>query len=472
MRHQAPIVTTVLVCLALPLAIAPPAQARTYTLPQLIELVRKSNPGLAASAQATARVEAQLSEANRSWLPSGEVLSVLAPVPEIRCEPSIENCTATSIKDLNDISETIKFRGVFTRTEFRLVQPLFTFGKLSAGRQAAREGVSASRKREDGVAAELALNVTRAYYGLKLARAVLETLDEGKGRLSEAQAQIDKDLAAGTGSVTQTDRLRLGTVQAEVEIRLLEAQKGADEAKGGLRALIGPDGPEDIEIDDQPLEPVNVPERPLAHYEEQARLSRPEVRALDHLVASKNALADLERRKQYPDLVLLGSATLAYASSIDDPKNAFFNDPFNSRGAAVAAALRLPLDLGVRNARAAQLRADAEETVLRRREALGGIAFEIERAHASVREATKRLAAVRIGERKARAWITAVAHNFATGLAEAKDFADALVASFQFRIRALQAIFDLNMAAAALSRATGSEVAVAAPPPPGSDPQK
>jgi multidrug efflux system outer membrane protein len=440
MRHQAPILTTVLVCLALPLAIAPPAQARTYTLPQLIELVRKSNPGLAASAQATARVEAQLSEANRSWLPSGEVLSVLAPVPEIRCEPSIENCTATSIKDLNDISETIKFRGVFTRTEFRLVQPLFTFGKLSAGRQAAREGVSASRKREDGVAAELALNVTRAYYGLKLARAVLETLDEGKGRLSEAQAQIDKDLAAGTGSVTQTDRLRLGTVQAEVEIRLLEAQ--------------------------------NVPERPLAHYEEQARLSRPEVRALDHLVASKNALADLERRKQYPDLVLLGSATLAYASSIDDPKNAFFNDPFNSRGAAVAAALRLPLDLGVRNARAAQLRADAEETVLRRREALGGIAFEIERAHASVREATKRLAAVRIGERKARAWITAVAHNFATGLAEAKDFADALVASFQFRIRALQAIFDLNMAAAALSRATGSEVAVAAPPPPGSDPQK
>jgi outer membrane protein TolC len=466
---QAPTLAGVSLCLAL-VSAAPAALARTYTLPQLIELVRKSNPGLAASAQATARVEAQLAEANRSWLPTGELLSVLAPVPEIRCEPNTITCTTTSIKDLNDVSETLKFRGIFTRTELRLVQPLFTFGKLTAGRQAAQEGVSASRQREDGVAAELALNVSRAYYGLKLARAVLETLNEGKGRLSEAQAQIEKDLSAGTGSVTQTDKLRLGTVQAEVEIRLLEAQKGADEARGGLRALMGPDAPGDIDVDDQALEPVNVPERPLAHYEEQARLSRPEVRALDHLVASKRALADLERRKQYPDLVLLGSATLAYASSIDDPRNAFFNDPFNSRGAALAAAVRMPLDLGVRNARAAQLRADAEETVLRRREALGGIAFEIERAHASLREATKRLAVVRAGEKKARAWITAVANNFATGLAEAKDFADALVASFQFRIRALQAIFDLNMAAASLSRATGAEVAL--PPAPASDTQK
>jgi outer membrane protein, multidrug efflux system len=434
-------------------------------LPELIDLVRKNNPGLAAGARATARVEAQLAEANWSWLPSGEMLSLLAPVPEIRCVPDVDTCSSTTLKDINDLSEALKFRGVFTRTEFRLVQPLFTFGKLSAGRQAAQEGVSASRRREDGVAAELALNVKRAYYGLKLARAVLETLSEGQERLQDAENQIEKELEEGTGNVTQTDRLRMRTVRAEVELRVLEAQKGADEARGGLRALIGPDAPAQIEVDDEPLEPVQVPDRPLAHYEEQARLARPEVRALDHLVAAKRALADLERRKLYPDLVLLGNATLAYASSIDDPQNAFYNDPFNSRGAGVAAALRLPLDLGVRSARAAQLRADAEETMHRRREALGGIGFEVERAHASLREATKRLATVRSGEKAAKAWITAVSANFATGLAETKDFADALVASFQFRIRALQAIFDVNLAAASLARATGTEVILAVPVP-------
>ena len=55
----------------------------------------------------------------------------------------------------------------------------------------------------------------------------------------------------------------------------------------------------------------------------------------------------------------------------------------------------MPLDLGVKNARAAQLQAQAAETVLRRREALGGILFEVQRAYGELVEATQRLEVVR-----------------------------------------------------------------------------
>ena len=468
---------------------SPPAQARPYTLPELIALARKVNPGLAANAQATARVEAQLSEANRSWMPTGEFISLLAPVPDVRCQPlpitpdgmSLVNpitrqpadpeqyCIHTNISEAN--TRFSGFSGVFTRTELKLVQPLYTFGKISAGRAAARQGVEASKSREVGLAAEVELNVKKAYYGWKAAREALETLNEGNERLDEAQKHIDSELAKGTGNVTQTDKLRMRTVRAELDIRLLEAQKAVDEARAGLRALIGPEAPAEMEVDDEPLEPVDVPQRPLVHYEEQARLNRPEVRALDNLVGSKQALADLERRKQYPDLVLIGSASYAYSNSIDNPRNAFLNDPFNTGSPSVsgALALRLPIDIGVRNARAAQIRADAEESVQRRREALGGIGYEVQRAYAGLNEATRRLAAVRSGERAAKAWVTAVSANFATGLAETRDFADALVQSFQFRIRALQTIFDLNVAAATLERATGAQVVVTRSPGPAAD---
>jgi outer membrane protein, multidrug efflux system len=445
----------------------PPALARAYTLAELLELARKGNPGLAAGAQATARVEAQLLEAERSWMPSGEVLGLLAPAPEIRCVASLPNPGGIDDKTWRErnCSETrpteasINLRGVFTRTELRLVQPLFTFGKIAAGRLAATEGVAASRNREAGLAADLDFNVKRAYWGFKLARSVIDTLVEGRGYLDDAEKRVDEQLKEGTGTATQTDRLRLRTVRAEVDVRMLEAERMADLARSGLRALIGSAAPADMDVDPEPLEPLEIPTRPLGHYEEQARLSRPEVRALDHFVASKRALADLERRKQYPDLVLLGTATYGYASSIDNPRNAFANDPFNIASAGLAAALRVPLDLGVRNARAAGLQAEAEEAALRRREALGGIAFEVQRAFGELTEAQKRLGAVSRGERAAKAWINAVAQNFATGLAEVKDFADALLAFFQFRVRALQASHDLNLAAAALSRATGAEVA-------------
>ena len=177
---------------------APAAQGKAYTLPELIELARKSNPGLAASAQATAKVEAQLLEAGRTWMPTGEFITMVAPVPDVRCQPFplapdgsplIDPVRRTPVDPVRycihtNVSETsTSFSGVFTRTELRLVQPLFTFGKIAAGRQAAMRGLEASKAREVGQAADVELNVKKAYYGLKAARAALETLNEGLERV-------------------------------------------------------------------------------------------------------------------------------------------------------------------------------------------------------------------------------------------------------------------------------------------------
>jgi outer membrane protein TolC len=437
---------------------AGPAAARPYKLDELLALARKSSPGMAASALQTAQVEAQLSEAKRSWMPTGELLSLLAPVPEIRCldlegKADRLNCISTNISEAS-----LNLKGVFTRTEVKLVQPVFTFGKISAGIEAAKAGIAASRSREAGVAADLELNVRKAYWGAKLAREILETVKDGMSYLDQAKSQVEKNLSSGTGNSTVVDRHRLDTIRADVDGRVLEAEKLLATALGGLRALIGPEAPADLDVDADPLEAPNVPQRPLSQYEEQARLSRPEVQALNYLVTSKRALAALERRKQYPDLVLIGTATYAYASSIDNPHNAFYSDPFNTASAGLAAALRVPLDLGVRNAHSAKAQAEADEAFQRRREALGGIAFEVDRAHADLVEAQKRLEVMQRGEKSGKRWITTVAQNFSAGLAETKDFSDALMAFFQFRVKVLQAIFDVNLAAANLARAVGGPV--------------
>ena len=60
-----------------------------------------------------------------------------------------------------------------------LVQPVYTFGKISAGVTAAESGIAASRSREQGQAAELELNVRRAYWGMKLAREILDAIKDG-----------------------------------------------------------------------------------------------------------------------------------------------------------------------------------------------------------------------------------------------------------------------------------------------------
>lgn len=461
---------TRLLVLLVALLLPATASAKAFTLDELLDLARKGNPGLAAGAQATAVIEAQLLEAKRSRYPAGELSSLLAPTMEIRCQDETgfsdddqdtreNNCVRTGFTyTTSSWADSItKIRGVFSRTELKLVQPIYTFGKISAGMAAAESGVKASQSRQFGMVADLELNVRKAYWGAKLAREILATLNEGLDYIDQAQKRIDEELKEGTGEVSVTDRLRLRTMRAEIDARVLEARRGADVARSGLRALIGPNAPDDLEIDEEALEALTVPERTLAQYEEGSLSLRPEVRALEHMVKAKRALADVEERKQYPDIVLIGTATYAYANAIDAPKNAYANNPFNAAGAAIAAGFRMPLDLG-RSAHAIKLRAEAEEAEQKRQEALSGIAFEVRKAHTELSEAAERIKVVQKGEKAGRQWISAVAQKVAVGLSEARDLSDALLAFFQARVRYLQSIHDYNVAAATLSRATGIDV--------------
>jgi outer membrane protein TolC len=70
-------------------------------------------------------------------------------------------------------------------------------------------------------------------------------------------------------------------------------------------------------------------------------------------------------------------------------------------------------------------------------------------------EARDRVAAMEKGQKSGKAWISAVAQNFAVGLAETRDFSDALIAFFGMRTRYLQAVYDLDIALSSLARATG-----------------
>ena len=124
----------------------------------------------------------------------------------------------------------------------------------------------------------------------------------------------------------------------------------------------------------------------------------------------------------------------------------------------LAAAFRMPLDLFVKNAHAHRLRAEAREAELRRNEALGGIGFEVEKAYTEMKEADQRLKTVQKGEKAARQWIAAIMQNISVGLAETKDFSDALLAFFQAHTRCLQALYDCNIAVASLTRVAGVDV--------------
>jgi outer membrane protein TolC len=195
----------------------------------------------------------------------------------------------------------------------------------------------------------------------------------------------------------------------------------------------------------------------VADYLRRAHHLRPELRLIDAGLAARRAALDLQKASFYPDFLLVGRLSYAYTSSADTPQNAFFSNPLNGWGLGGGIAMRLSWDYGMKAARLTRARADLREAEALRRAALGGIDLEVEKARAELEEAVARVTVTRKGERVAEAWLTAVAHSHALGLAETRDFGDALGAFFQMRLRWLQALYDARAAEAALMKAAGTE---------------
>ena len=85
-------------------------------------------------------------------------------------------------------------------------------------------------------------------------------------------------------------------------------------------------------LDDGVLEPLSTSAGRLDRYLHAARTHRPEVAALGWAVRAGSAAADLEKAKFFPDFLIVAMFNYSVATGVDDPHNAFLDDPFNSIG--------------------------------------------------------------------------------------------------------------------------------------------
>src|SRR6185503_16986306 len=166
------------------------------------------------------------------------------------------------------------------------------------------------------------------------------------------------------------------------------------------------------------------------------------------------SLADLEKARFFPDLLLMGTFNLARATGVDDPPSAFARDPFNTTSVGVVAALRWTLEPFSQRGRVVSARARHGEASAQLRAAGQAIRVDVARAHAEAQAARIELDAAAEGEKSARGWVASVVQPEAIGVIEAKELADAYIAYFALRARHLQAVHDWNLALIRLRRAS------------------
>ncbi len=438
----------------LALAAAPAAPAgpgagagrkRVVDLPTLLAHAREQ-PSVQVAQAAARQAQAKASEVQWMWGPQIEVTLVGGPSQRIRCFPSTEQCITTEPDQTR-----LGFDGIFGRVDGKLTMPLFTFGKLTDGKRAADAGARAAEALAEASAHGAALDAAKAFFAAKLGRELQVMLDEGRKYVDDELEREEALLATGSGEVTEADYRRVLTLRAEIDARRSEARKVEELGLAGVHYVLGD---AEVELDPAPLRALAF-ELPPVDQVRRAALARPEQRAASAGAEAAAWLADVERDKWWPDLVLIASGTLAGSTSVDHPQNAFMTDPYNIRSGVLGVVLRWAPEPFLRLPKIDQAEAERAKAEATLQMARVGLAAEAEKTRAEARDARDQMAAGRAGQKQARAWLAAVLQSEAAGLVEPKDLADALLQYFQMRARTIQATFEWNVKVLTLQQAIG-----------------
>jgi len=497
--------------LALLLLVPPPAaraqERPKRTLAELVAIARRRSATVAAAESNVAVREAQRSEAIRNWWPTGEFNTLLTIAPSVKCLPSYDSTLAfqsltrssgmpSGIDILGDNPVAVAYReqncantvdprtvsnnpstglpfdanglilgknittlspnvaGVGIGVNLRLTQPIYTFGKIEHGVRAADRGIDAERARVEAARDEAELNVARAYWGVKAARAAQATAGDARQELADRLQKVQEDLESDSPKFTVNDMQRLKVALAQADLVVAEAERTLSIAESGLSAAIG----EPTDVDDAELDPVEIVEHPLEYYQDAALIHRPEVRAFEAGVAAMRELQKEKFSEMLPDFAFVFGLDYRYAPTVEDSTNAFVNHA-NQVGYSAFLTLHQPLDFVERHAHYLKARADADQMAAQRKLAETGIGWEIAQAWANLTEARKRLKVADRGQHVAQGWLNAVRENIDLGTADSRDLVEAARSYYELRLRYYQAIFDANVDVAVLRKASGVEIA-------------
>jgi outer membrane protein TolC len=414
-----------------------------------IRMALKSAPELGEAQADIDLTASKLDEAGSHRFPQLEVTSLFGPAPQAhRQDISPVVATDKSYSRLNQLTW-------FASTDATIIQPLYTFGKITENMKAATHGIEVDRSRKEQRANEIALKVREYYYGLLLAREMKELVLEVQDSLSKAREKAQKLLDQGSDSVEELDLYKLDAFSGEVLKYLEEAKKGENLALAALKTRLGLPFDTQLEISAQRLVMIETETPDFETFVAKARVKRPEFRQLSEGIKARSALVEASRANYYPDIFLGGLLSWAYAEDRDRIHNPYINDQFKHFNGGVALGARWKLDFGITGAKVSAERAQYNRLLSTKEFADANIPLQIKKYYLELKEAENSAAASKSAYTNSKKWAVTALANFDFGVGPAKEIFEALQAYARMRAAYFQSLYNYRMAWANLDYATG-----------------
>jgi outer membrane protein TolC len=429
------------------------APHRTYTLAECLALADRNHPNIWAARARLGVARGQLEEAK--FLPYFQWYATAAA----GVLPNIGGSLLYTQSNPYSINPSAFASGYdpFFSLRIDILLPIYTFGKISSGLEAADANVRVNEWDTEKSRQLVRMDVRRAYYGVMYARDARYLSKEIVKKLDKAIDGISQRLDKGEKDVEETDRFRLQMYRDETLARAADTDRGETYGLAALRFMTGI--ATNFDLPDEPMKKPDVPLAPVVRYLGAARLFRPEVNMARAGVQARLAELKLQRARFFPDIGLALNATYSVAPSVVAQNDIFAATNLNYFGYGFAIGARWSLDLPTNMARVQQSESRLEETRALERYALGGIGVEVESAYASTIEARTREEHWDQAEHRARQWIATIESAIDLGTKDERALMEPLRAYVFARLEHLRSINDLNIDMSELARVSGWDAA-------------
>lgn len=329
----------------------------------------------------------------------------------------------------------------FPSAAVSVTQPVFTGGKITAGRRAAEAQVEAAEHEVERAADDAVHTTIDRYLGVVFLRDVVRAREDVLAGMQHHLEQAQVLLREGL--IPQADVLRARVAVADAERTLYDDRDRAALALTALRYAMGqPDAAIDLAADSLRYVPV---EADLDAFLEDTRRGQPTLQLLQARQRAAHQQVAAQRAEFWPTLALFGKAELFpdYLSATEPQW-------------AVGARVRFTLFSGaerVHKLRAARAQESAvvEATAYARQQ----IDLLVRQAYGELRRAETRFQKLEADVALAMESQRMAERRYATGLGTALDVIDARLGVEKGRIARLQALYDYYQAFNTLYTAAG-----------------
>jgi outer membrane protein TolC len=353
--------------------------------------------------------------------------------------------------------------GPWGRIDINVVQPLWTWGQLSAAKEAAQAGVQGRTLAIEDQVHQVQLRVAQLYWSAALARRLLSLAAEVEDSLQQVEQKIAQSLAAADGSVTQEDKFRVAVFRGELGQRRSEAQKGLRLARAALAATLAI-GERELQLKDEalPAAPdIQIPDQDRALQE--AERDRPDLRALDQAILALEAQVRANRAAQLPQIFAAGYFAYSLAPNRDIQTNPWVHDDFNLLAGGVVVGFKQNLAFPLLRAQVDKSEADLAKVRTERQGLARLVGLQAGQAVADLAAAVDKHESAKGALSAGRSWFRSAVLNFGIGVADARGLIEAYTGYIKTQLDNAQATFELLVARSHLDQVTGKSLASGEP---------